>query len=175
MLEVYKPVLLSPAPTWRAIEHSPLRSGLQEKDAGLGPSDKGQPTAEVKLSAELNDLNWITKRMNDTVFNTHCTAWYKDPVAGRVTAMHPESQVAFARRALFPNWSDFVFTNLPAHATVPNTMPWWKWYGNKILGLGSLPTVDKNDPAIAYARPYGSLAASMGLAATPALKAGVQH
>lgn len=74
--------------------------------------------------------------------------------------MYPDSQTALRRRLTFPNWSDLVYTNITdGHAQVPNTMPWWKWYGNRLLGLGALPKVDKNDPMIEYAKPYGSIAA----------------
>lgn len=158
LLEVFKPVLHAAGPTWRAIKHSPLPE-TREHDAGLAPIDRQVPTVEVTLDAELNDLNWVCKKMTQTVFNLNCGAWYKDRQAGRVTAMHPDSQIALRRRLTFPNWSDLRYTNLSGHAAVPATMPWWKWYGNRLFGLGALPIVDKDDPAIAYSKPYGSIAA----------------
>lgn len=170
---MFKPVLGGPSPTWRAIKHCPLpqAGACREQAAGLAPVDRRVVTVEVTLGAELNDLNYVCKKMTQRVFSTGCGAWYEDAASGRVTAMHPDSQIELRRRLTFPNWADLVYATAAAggadglpHArgcAAPSTMPWWKWYGNRVLGLGTLPTVDRDDPAIAYARPYGSRAAAL--------------
>lgn len=120
-------------------------------------------TVDVTLEAELNDLRWVCKEMTHTVFLNGChhSAW-KDEGTHRVTVPQPQSQIAFYLRALFPHWTDLIYSLPDCTLTgeAPCTAPWWKWFGNRILGIGALPLIDVNDPEIQYAHLYGSDAAA---------------
>ena len=160
LLEVFKPVLTADTPTWNAIHHVPASApGTSEKSVTkqLTAHDRS-PTAEVNQAAELNDLNWISKKMTQTVFIAS-GSWYKDKTSGRITAMHPTSQVAMRTRLTFPDWRELEYRNLPGAKPnqvvhTPPTAPIYKRVLGSLFGLGRVAKVLPSDPAIQYARPY---------------------
>lgn len=136
-LEVAKPVLGGPKPSLRAITHDPTVLPSQSLSTF---SDKA-PAFEVKLSAELSEQNWIQWLMKRRVFSRGPGSWYINQQSGRVTAMYPDWQWRYCIRCLFPNWKDYKYENLEGGKAYPSDRAWWKVAGNKVLGLGTVPTI----------------------------------
>ncbi|PWN45759.1 FAD/NAD(P)-binding domain-containing protein [Ceraceosorus guamensis] len=129
-LELIKPILKAPRPSEAALVHLPTQPAN-----GL----KSIPTVECKLQAEKDEQKWITKKMQNLVFSTGCGAWYVDKTSQRVTAMHPDWQWKFMLRSEIPNWADLEYKHLPGGAKLPNTIPYYKRFANKVLGFGTIP------------------------------------
>ncbi len=143
LLELAKPVLASATPQF-AIDHYPSPT--------LSNDPKFEhyriPTFQVKLKAELDEQHWIAKCMSQLVFTSGCKSWYIDAKSGRVTSMQPDWQVKYMLRATFPKWDDFRYTGLRGGKRVPDGVPWWKVWGDR-LGLGHVKYVDpKETPSI---------------------------
>lgn len=157
LLEVFKPILATNTPTWNAIHHVP-DSGIKAADAARVSADERSPTVVPSLEADWNDLNWTSKQMTKTVFMSNIS-WYKDSKSGRVTAMHPTSQIAMRRRLKYPDWHELEYRNLPGAKKgeivhTPPTVPLYKRIGSSVLGLGRVAKVVPSDPEIKYAKPY---------------------
>ncbi|CAO1634095.1 unnamed protein product [Sympodiomycopsis kandeliae] len=136
-IEVAKPLLDGTRPSEEAIKHNP--NVLSSKSLSTFASKT--PSFEVKLSAHLSEQNWIQDLMSRRVFSHGPGSWYIDKTSGRVTAMHPDWQWKLFLRCLFPNWADYVYTDLKNGQRYPSERAWWKVFANKWLGIGKVPKV----------------------------------
>jgi len=68
-LELSKPVLRSPSPSDKAIQHLPFQPPMS--------STATTPSFEVKASAEHQEQVWVNKAMKSLVFSSGCGAWYQ--------------------------------------------------------------------------------------------------
>lgn len=143
-IEVAKPLLDGRRPSDSAINHNPSMLASQSLSSF---SDK-TPSFEVKLSAELQEQNWIQWLMKRRVFSVGTGSWYINAESGRVTAMHPDWQWKLMLRSLFPNWVDFTYHDLPGGKAYPKDLTWWKWWGNKLLGMGTVPKISAKDAGL---------------------------
>lgn len=138
-LEIARPLLNGQRPSNAAIEHNPI-----QMSKSLATLDKS-PAFEPKLKSMVDEQYWIHWLMRYRVF-TYGASWYRDPVSGRITSMHPASQISFWLRSEFIDWRDLNYENLPDGKQYPDRA-WWRILGSK-LGLGRLPKKTAKDAQI---------------------------